>query len=180
YRGGISSPILPTVRGRGLDPRLSDLDLTTGTICVRRINTTSSTTISIAPPTHHVDHVQRDPLTLLERLPSCNTMVSCQVIRSTTVRTERLQLTRSTTQLRPTIVITALVTIAANILVLCTIITRPARRTHRSTIYLLISCTAFSTDVLDHHRLPSWLSYWLSHIIVPAWHGTTLRPAGYG
>src|SRR5699024_1163141 len=118
YLGGISSPILPTVRGRGLDLRLSDLRFTTGTTCGRRINTTSSTTVSVAPPAHHVAHVQRDPLALLERLPSCNTMVSCQVIRSTTVRTERLQLTRSLRQPLPTIVITALVTIAANILVL--------------------------------------------------------------
>src|SRR5699024_6072900 len=117
YRGGIGSPILPTVRGRGLDPRLSDLDLTTGTICVRRINTTSSTTISVAPPTHHDDHVQRDPLALLERLPSSNTIVICQVIGSTTVLTERFQLSRSTTELRRTIVITALVTLAANMLV---------------------------------------------------------------
>src|SRR5699024_3810225 len=158
YRGGIRSPILPTVRGRGLDPRLSDLHLTTGTICVRRINTTSSTTISIAPPTHHVDHVQRDPLTLLERLPSCNTMVSCQVIRSRPVRTDRFQLTRSLRQPLPTIVIASSMTIAANILVLTTIHLWSAVSTLCSTVLLLECLTAFRTHRLQHHRPPSWLS----------------------
>lgn len=51
-------------------------------------------------------------------------------------------------------------TITANVLVLNTIVSRSTVRTLRSTVLLLERCTAFRTHRLQHHLLPSWLSYW--------------------